>query len=225
MACFFMMMMTQPQTDKLTPRQCQRIAAALLPLVEPLLAQHQATAIATEMVFEEGQYHLRLFVGRLDKQAIGLDECAVLSLATDAVVNGMIELSTLNYCFEVSSPGLFRALHTPKELQYFVGKPVCLVPQAGNDAATQEAVKAFLAPCAFTSGVLSAYDEASHTATLTQEEGGLGFAVALSHLPQGVELRLNPTLHKLAAAEADALADEMADEMTAAVAEGDAAAE
>ena len=211
-----MMMMTQPQMDTLTPRQCQRIAAALLPLVEPILAQHQATAVATEMVFEEGQYHLRLFVGRLDKQAIGLDECAALSLATDAVVNGMIELSTLNYCFEVSSPGLFRALHTPKELQYFVGKPVCLVPQAGNLSGTlsadQEAAKAFLAQQPFTSGVLHAYDEATHTVVLSPAERALApVVVPMATLPQGVVLRLNPTLHKLAAAEADDMADALAE--------------
>jgi ribosome maturation factor RimP len=95
--------------------------AALNALIEPMI-----NALGYDLVDIEtspkGQI-LRLYIDRLDRQRINVEDCSTVSNA----VQDTIEANGVDYeRLEVSSPGIERALNRLAHFQRFVGETVAL---------------------------------------------------------------------------------------------------
>lgn len=167
----------------LTPRQKERLSQTLLQLADQRLSE-AFYAVAAEYTEEDGYPALRLYVEHQDKAGLGrvnLEACAAISRELDEAVEALPELGGLSYCFEVSSPGLFRTLTSERELAFYVGWPV-EVTEGGEPVADLPLVK----------GILKSYNPVLGQAVLQDEgDGSLSFTVDLKQ-NLSWQLRLAP---------------------------------
>jgi ribosome maturation factor RimP len=111
----------------LTSHQTQRLCRTVLDVAGTVLEGTPFVPLASEVEETFGRLSLILFVEKKGGR-ITLDECAVVSQYIDAPISGLAEVQALTYTLDVSSPGLFRQLKTPRELSFYVGKTVTLKP-------------------------------------------------------------------------------------------------
>jgi ribosome maturation factor RimP len=138
----------------LTPRQHQRAEQALLLLAEQTLDSTLYVPLAAELLKEPGQWIVRLYVESTQGR-LSLEACGKLCQQLYPLVETLPELQALEPTLEVSSPGLFRALKTPKELTFYTGRvvqwaPVCLPDAEGR----------YVPQTALLKGVLKGFEEA-----------------------------------------------------------------
>jgi ribosome maturation factor RimP len=106
----------------LTPEQTAAITVAWQQLLD---AHLPAEFVWLDAVFEKeaGAWYLRAYVETTAK-TISLDQCAMLTRLLDDKLDALPIPADCAYHLEVSSPGLFRQLRTPKELAFYQGEPV-----------------------------------------------------------------------------------------------------
>jgi ribosome maturation factor RimP len=70
---------------------------------------------------------LRIYIDRLDGKAVGLEDCVKVTKSLEIPLDQIPEVDQVfrgPYELEVSSPGVFRQLNTPKDYQRYVGSRV-----------------------------------------------------------------------------------------------------
>jgi ribosome maturation factor RimP len=139
----------------LTPEQQQRITLAWHALLNTHLPP-DLVWVAAPFEQEDGAWYLRAYIDTADK-TITLDQCAAMARLLNPLADALPIPESCPYALEVSSPGLFRQLTTPKEWQFYQGEPVLLtrpnLPDVAgvlgsvtDDKLTVLAVAAFDAP-------------------------------------------------------------------------------
>jgi|GEM_PF-5413722 len=112
---------------QLTEHQQKRLCKTVLNTAIQVLEGNPFFPVAAEIEQNFGRLSIVLFVDKKDVR-INLDECAKVSQLVDPAMTELAELQALNYTLDVSSPGLFRQLQTPRELMFYVGKTVTIKP-------------------------------------------------------------------------------------------------
>ena len=83
--------------------------------------------LSVELVRELGDWYARIYVTKQDKR-ISLDECETITREIDPIIESITEkIDTFNnfhYNLEVSSPGLFKALRTQREFDFYTGNEI-----------------------------------------------------------------------------------------------------
>jgi ribosome maturation factor RimP len=110
-------------TPVLNQRQRQRLTHTLLQLAETHWPQDRFYPLGIEFDEAFGQLVVR-FIAEGKGFRVSLEECATLSRLIDEPLESIPELLALPYSLEVSSPGLFRALTTPREATFYAGQRV-----------------------------------------------------------------------------------------------------
>ncbi len=136
-------------------RRKEEIEAYAENLFLPITQKHGFELVDVEYVKEAGSWYLRVYI---DKEGgIAVDDCEVVSREADPILDAddCIEES---YILEVSSPGLGRPLKKDKDFARSIGEEV--------------EVRLFRAVngCKEYTGLLEAYDKATVTLTLENEE-------------------------------------------------------
>jgi len=129
--------MSAKANQALTPEAIAAIESAVFALAEKEIAAAQLDQayflLAVDFEKEMGHWFLRLYVDRqaLDRK-MTLDDCEIISRAIDSSLDTLPALGDLKYNLEVSSPGLFRALKTPREFAFYQNQPVKVQPAASS---------------------------------------------------------------------------------------------
>lgn len=126
-------MTTAMQTDKLTPAQIDTVQNTVFDLV---LANLPADffLVAVELEKNAGQWALQIFVDKSDAK-ISLQDCETLSRLLDPLIDNLT-LPLNAFSLEVSSPGIFRPLKTPREFEFYNNRSVRLDPGEGQKHVT-----------------------------------------------------------------------------------------
>lgn len=128
--------MATPLAD-FTPRQRRRLQDTILSLADEKLDTDRYFAVAAELVEESGQWIVQLFVESTEQpktgKRISLDECADLCRQLVDSIETLPELKAYDPVLEVGSPGLFRAIQSPRELQFYEGQVVQWGPPSSLD--------------------------------------------------------------------------------------------
>ncbi len=178
---------------KLSPEAIQALEAALLPVIEKALdPRFYLLAVAFEK--EAGYWYLRVYVEGRDF-VISLDDCERISRALDPLIDEWPGLAELSFSLEVSSPGLFRPLSTPREFDFYAGRPVRIEarPTDAEKAQAKKQLKkqAFVAPKILHEGTLQGFDPIQNKLKLKKNTSDELFDVPLT---PDVLVVLNPEL-------------------------------
>lgn len=169
---------------QLKPDQIQEIQQAVFRVTDTQLdARYFLVDVALEKEF--GYWYLRLYVD-LKEGAISISDCEAISRALESIIEAIPQLADFAYNFEVSSPGLFRPLKTPREFEFYRGKPVRVTGKA--DGKTKKASQSLPTVA---EGTLQAFDEATQTLTLAKNTDGKAFSITLA---PGQSIYLNPVI-------------------------------
>jgi RimP N-terminal domain len=109
----------------LTPEQVQAVTLAWQAILDTHLPG-DVVWLAALLEKEAGAWYLRAFLETQTKN-ISLDRCAELNRLLDDKLDTLPLPANCAYHLEISSPGLFRELTTPKELAFYQGEPVRVV--------------------------------------------------------------------------------------------------
>ncbi len=92
--------------------------------IEKTLAEHGFVLVEMQAKDVKQDGYLRVFIEHQDvSKVVGIDDCAKASrlFREDEELEDSFQYP---FCFEVSSPGINRSLHTDKDFQRFVGEPL-----------------------------------------------------------------------------------------------------
>lgn len=138
-------------TAQLSSEQVRAIETGVMQLADQVLPEGYVL-LAADLIQEQGRWILRVTIDRdtTDSVAggpIGLDDCKRVSEVLSPKLDEQPWLPpSLSYNLEISSPGIFRELTTPREVQHFLnrrvslackGQPEEVVILTGFDPATQ----------------------------------------------------------------------------------------
>lgn len=116
------------KTPKLPPETIRAIEDKVYELAEIIVS---ANYFVVEVTLEEenGRWYLRIYLDHPNPTIrITLDDCKDISEALSPMIDENVpELADFSYNLEVSSPGLFRALAKPRELQFYQGRRIEIV--------------------------------------------------------------------------------------------------
>lgn len=157
------------QPAKLTPEQCQAIEQAVFERIEKEL-DPRFYLLAVNFEKETGAWYLRLYIEG-QNFAVSLSDCEQVSRLVDPLVEVMPQLMDLSYSLEVSSPGVFRPLRTPREFEFYQNRVVRIEEQPAEKKA---------APVQMGEGILKHYDPANRKLTLKSPHSDEVFEVSLS---------------------------------------------
>jgi ribosome maturation factor RimP len=112
-------------TKTLTPEQVHAIQEQVYELAETIVSANYFV-VDVEMVQENGRWYLRIYLDHPNPAVrITLDDCKDISEALEPMIDENVkELEDFSYNLEVSSPGLFRKLTKPREIQFYKGRRV-----------------------------------------------------------------------------------------------------
>lgn len=88
-----------------------------------------------DYITEEGENYLRFFIENPSGEAITLKDCETVSRRVSELIDAADPIDD-PYFLEVSSPGIFRELHTPEHIQGALGERVRV--RLGEDAPGQQ---------------------------------------------------------------------------------------
>ena len=91
-------------------------------LVEPITSELSYELYYTEYVKENGDFYLRIYIDK-EEGRVSLNDCEAVSRRVSEVLDAEDPIENAYY-LEVSSPGLFRSLHTKKHFEKVLGKEV-----------------------------------------------------------------------------------------------------
>lgn len=94
--------------------------AQLMRLLEPVVGEAGYEVVDLEFSPASGRALLRIFIDRLDGEAVTIDDCAQASRAAGAMLDAADPIGRA-YDLEVSSPGFERPLRTPAHFERFLG--------------------------------------------------------------------------------------------------------
>lgn len=181
------------QPVKLTPDQIQAIESAVFGCVLGLMPDTYYL-VAVTLDKQSGLWYLQVFVERpTHPDGISLQDCETISRLIDPALD---ELSTsgkipafkdLPYNLEVSSPGLFRILKTPREFTFYQGQTVCV--QDVDVAASNKKNTVYINR---QMGTLDSVNLETQIITLTLGTGGQAITRPLT---AETEISLSPALH------------------------------
>ncbi len=86
-----------------------------------------------EFVSEEGEDYLRFYIDTRTDEAVTLEDCEKVSRRVSVLLDEKDPIDSA-YFLEVSSPGLFRELHTADHIKGALGERVRVQPVAGGRA-------------------------------------------------------------------------------------------
>lgn len=133
---------TSPKHQTLSTKQQQNIARAVTQCVIHLMGENDTYAVlGTQVTQEHHKWHIEIGLdkpsnGFLDDvnpaeipgfDKITLTECEIVSRGIADDIDALPELANLTYRLDVSSPGINRALTTPRELAFYQHWPVMAV--------------------------------------------------------------------------------------------------
>jgi len=90
------------------------LSRSVVDTIEPLLHAHGAELVELKLQPQKGRWLVRIFIDAED--GVSLDDCQRFSLEIGQVLDAE-ELIPAPYVLEVSSPGLDRPLHTPRDFR------------------------------------------------------------------------------------------------------------
>lgn len=111
---------------KLTPEDTLKIQESVFALLEPVIKNKLAVPydlVDVALEKEQGHWFLRVYAEN-PENSLSINDCEVISRAIDPLLEESPVLADFSYNLEVSSPGLFRQLKTPREFEYFKGQEV-----------------------------------------------------------------------------------------------------
>ncbi len=153
----------QPEAIKRTEQEINAVETAVLALTEKKL-DGQFDVVSVDFEREAGNWYIRIYV-ELPKSAdsndgINLQQCHEVSQLIDEDVDALSEtlpeLAKVPYYMEVSSPGLFRELKKEREMNYYLGEPVKVMPSGKKNTAYTPV-----------EGTLDAYDAKTNSVTVS----------------------------------------------------------
>lgn len=109
-------------------------------LVEPITSELSYELYYVEYVKENGDFYLRIYIDK-EEGRVSLNDCEAVSRRVSEVLDAEDPIESAYY-LEVSSPGLFRSLHTKRHFEKVLGKEV-LVKFSGSIEG-QKSVKGIL---------------------------------------------------------------------------------
>lgn len=95
--------------------------------VQPVLGNLGFILVERELIFQHGQWILRLYIDR-EGAPIGLEDCETASRALEGVLD-VENIIPHRYSLEVSSPGLSRPLRYARDFERFAGNRVEVTTQ------------------------------------------------------------------------------------------------
>lgn len=112
------------------------IAGRIVPLVEPITAQHGLLLWDVRFVKEGATWILRIVIDREDAP-VSIDDCVAVSRQLSPVLDEKDPIPQ-SYCLEVTSPGADRELTRPEHFAYYIGYPVSVRLYAPDEAGRRE---------------------------------------------------------------------------------------
>lgn len=100
--------------------------------VTPVLENLGFELAERELIFQQGQWVLRLYIDRADGSSVALEDCETASRAVEGVLDVESPIPH-RYCLEVSSPGLDRPLRRRQDFERFKGSEVEIRSQTPID--------------------------------------------------------------------------------------------
>ncbi len=134
-------------------------------MVEPVVEELGLELHRLDFAPTRGRAHLRLLIDR-PQGLVSIEDCTRVSGAVGRLLDGL-DLVPCRYQLEVSSPGVDRALVTPRDFGRFAGSRVRVRLKAPEETAEHAAAPLDQA------GTLRAYDPASDTLTLETDAGDI----------------------------------------------------
>jgi ribosome maturation factor RimP len=164
-----------------SPDEVQTIQQKVLEVVEPLLPE-RFYLVDVSLEREAGLWYLRLYVDAADG-TVSLNDCEALSRQLDPAIDELKELKEQPFNFEISSPGVFRTLKTPREFAYYQGRAIRIETQAAEKTQPTMVVQ---------EGVLAGYEADTRTVYVKKSEA----AEETTALPlsDNMTVMLNPPL-------------------------------
>ena len=116
-------------------------------IVEPITSELSYELYYVEYVKENGDFYLRIYIDK-EEGRVSLNDCEAVSRRVSEVLDAEDPIESAYY-LEVSSPGLFRSLHTKKHFEKVLGKENVLEQRAPKMGVESFAYFANERPAAF----------------------------------------------------------------------------
>lgn len=121
------------QAKKLSPETVRDIENQVAELAEIIVSANYFV-LDIAMTLENGRWYLRVYLDHPNPQVrVSLEDCADISEALGLMIDDSVkELKDFPYSLEVSSPGLFRKLESPREFRFYQGRRIEIKPKASQ---------------------------------------------------------------------------------------------